>query len=110
MVRQTGGRDTVRPTLVLPGDKMNYKLSVANDTYLVEDIQLPTGFTPAQDPIGQPFSFVSPVPMRTGQCCVLRGDAVGYQLLVDVCFGFTFTPRYLVSGIITTKEATASTS
>ena len=89
---------------------MNYKLSVENETYPVEDIQLPAESTLAREPVGKPVSFVSPVPMRTGQSCVLRGDTVGYQFLVDVCFGFTFTPRYLVSGIITTKEGTASTS
>ena len=89
---------------------MNYKLSFENATYPVEDIHFPTESTLAHAPIGKPFSFVSPVRMTTGQNCVLRGDSGGYQLLVNACLGFTFTPRFLVSGIITTKEATGSTS
>jgi len=89
---------------------MNYKLNFENATYRVEDIHFPAESALAHEPGGQPFSFVSPVRMKTGQNCVLRGDSGGYQLLVNACLGFTFTPRFLVSGIITTKEATASTS
>ncbi len=89
---------------------MNYELSIENETYPVEDIQLPAESTLAHEPVGKPFSFVAPIRIRTGQHCVLRGDSGGYQLLVNACLGFTFTPRYLVSGIIANKEAVASTS
>ena len=90
---------------------MNYKLNFENETYPVEDIHFPAESTLAQEPVGKPFSFVSPVRMRSGQNCVLRGDSGGYQLLVNACLGFTFTPRFLVSGIIATREAAvASTS
>ena len=89
---------------------MNYKLSFENETYPVEDICLPGESTLEQAPDGKPFSFVSPVRMRSGQRCVLCGDSGSYQLLVNACLGFTFTPRYLVSGIIAAKEGAASMS
>ena len=84
---------------------MNYKLTFENETYHVEDIHFPAESTLAHEPVGKPFSFVSPVRMTTGQNCVLRGDLGGYHLLVNACLGFTYTARYLVSGIIATKEA-----
>ena len=84
---------------------MNYKLSIDNETYPVEDIHFLRESTLAQEPVGKPFSFVSPVRLTIGQRCVLRGDSCGYQLLVNACLGFTYTPRYFVSGIIAAKEA-----
>ena len=90
---------------------MNYKLSVENETYPVEDIHILSKSIFEQEPVGKPFSFVSPVRMRTGQSCVLHGDSDSYQILVNACLGFTDIPRYLVAGIIVTKEAfVASTS
>ena len=87
---------------------MNYELSIENETYPVEDIHIVSKSALTQDSIGKPFSFVSPVRMRTGQRCVLRGDSGSYQILVNACLGFTYTPRYLVSGIIETMEATVA--
>ncbi len=81
---------------------MNYELSIENETYPVEDIHIVSKSALAQDSVGKPFSFVSPVRMRTGQRCVLRGDSNSYQIVVNACLGFTYTPRYLVSGIIET--------
>ena len=89
---------------------MNYRLSVEDETYSVEDIQIPSESTLAREPDGKPFSFISPVRLTLGQRCALRGDSGGYQLLVNACFGFTFTPRYFVSGIIATKEPPPATT
>ena len=84
---------------------MNYELSIENETYSVEDIHIVSKSALAQESVGKPFSFVSPVRMRTGQRCVLRGESDSYQILVNACLGFTYTPRYLISGIIENKEA-----
>ncbi len=90
---------------------MNYRLSIEDEVYAVADIQLPAADTLAREPIGQPFSFVSPVQLIAGQRCVLRGESGGYQLQIDRCFGFTFTPQFFVSGTIADKEtAIASAS
>ena len=83
---------------------LNYRLSVANETYPVEDMHFLRESTLVQDPVGNPFSFVSPVRLMTGQHCVLWGDDGGYQLLINACMGFTYTPRYFISGIIVTRE------
>jgi len=83
---------------------MNYRISIENETYPVEDIHFLAESTLAREPIGQPFSFVSPVRLTIGQRCVLQGDSVGYQLLINACMGFTYTPRFFVSGVIATKE------
>jgi len=85
---------------------MNYKLSFQNETYAIEDIQIPSESTLARQPIGEAFSFVSPVRLTVGQRCTLIGGPVGHHLLVNSCSGFTYSVRYLVSGIIATKEAT----
>ena len=90
---------------------MNYKLNIENESYPVEDIHIPLEATLATEPIGQPFLFVSPVRLTIGQRCVLCGDSSLYQLLVNTCFGFTYTPQFLVSGIIAAKgTAVASAS
>ena len=90
---------------------MNYRLSVANEIYSVEDLHFPAESTLAQEPTGQPVSFVSPVRLTTGQCCVLRSDAGDYPLLVNACLGFTYTTRFFVSGVIATPApATAGGS
>lgn len=89
---------------------MNYKLSIENETNSVENIHIVSRSALAQEPVGKHFSFISPVCLWSGQRCVLRGDSGSYRMLVNDCLGFTDIPRYLVSGIITTKEATASTS
>ena len=94
------------PAAVLSEEKMNYKLSFENETYSVEDIHFPTESTLAQDAAGKPFSFVSPIRLPTGQRCLLRSDSGGYHLLVNACLGFTFTPRYFVSGVIATRDLT----
>ena len=84
---------------------MNYILSLENETYPVEDIRLPSGSVLTQELVGTPFSFVSPVRLAAGERYVLLGDSVGYQLLVNGCFGFAYSLKYLVSGIIAAKEA-----
>ena len=84
---------------------MNYRFSFQNKTYHVEDLHIPTESILEHRPIGQPFSFVSPVRLTIGQCCLLLGKSVGHYLLVHSCSGFTCSVRYLVSGITTTKEA-----
>ena len=83
---------------------MNYRLSFQNETYSVEDLRIPSESTLADQPVGKPFSFVCPQRLTVGQCCLLLGDSVGYQLLVNSCSGFTYSLRYLVSGIIANKE------
>ena len=89
---------------------MNYKLSIENETYPVEDINFLRESTLAQEPVGKPFSFVSPVRLPIGQRCMLRGDSCGYQLLINACLGFTFTPRFFVSGIIAAKEGVVASA
>ena len=84
---------------------MNYRLSYQNETYPVEDLHLPRESTLEHEPVGQPFSFVSPVRLTIGQCCLLLGESVGYHLRVHSCSGFMCSVRYLVSGVTTTKEA-----
>lgn len=79
---------------------MNYRLSFQNATYPVADIHIPAESILAQAPGGQPFSFVSPVQLTIGQDCELLGDAGDYQLHVNACFGFTYLPQFLVSGVI----------
>ena len=87
---------------------MNYKLSLENATYPVEEIRIPAESALAQVPVGQHFSFISPVRLTVGQRCALLGESVGYPLLVNACLGFSFSPRFLVSGIIAApEEATA---
>ncbi|MCG3149648.1 MAG: hypothetical protein PCFJNLEI_03113 [Verrucomicrobiae bacterium] len=81
---------------------MNYRLSLQSATYPVEDIRIPAESILADQPVGQPFSFVAPVRVAVGQPCLLRGDSVGYQLMVNSCSGFTYSVRYLVSGTIAT--------
>ena len=90
---------------------MSYRLNIDNETYPVEDIHFLRESTLAQEPVGKPFSFVSPVRLTIGQRCVLRGDSCGYQLLINACLGFTFMPKFFVSGIIAAREgAVASAS
>ena len=84
---------------------MNYRLSVENETYPVEDIHFLAESTLTREAIGKPFSFVSPIPLTIGSCYKLRNDSVGYQLLINACLGFTYLPRFFVSGVIVTKEA-----
>lgn len=88
---------------------MNYKLCFENESYPIEDIHILSKSAFVQESVGKPFSFVSPVRMRTGQSCVLRAGSDSYQILVNTCLGFTDIPRYLVSGMIA-KAATASAS
>jgi len=83
---------------------MNYKLNIGNESYSVADVQIPSGVHFAPDPAGKPLSFVSPVQLRSGQRCVLQNEAGGFQLLVNACLGFTFSPQFFVSGVIATKE------
>ena len=57
---------------------MSYKLSIENKTYPVEDIHFLRESTLAQEPVGKPFSFISPVHLPFGQSCVLHGNSGGY--------------------------------
>lgn len=86
---------------------MNYKLSFQNETYPVEDVRAPLKSTSTlvQQLVGKPFSFISPIRLAIGQSCKLIGNSIGYQLRVNSCSAFSFSNRYLVSGIIATKEA-----
>ena len=79
---------------------MNYRLSLQNETYPVEDIRIQSASVFPQEPAAKHFSFISPVRLTIGQCCALRGDSEDYLLLVNACLGFSFSPRFLVSGII----------
>jgi len=79
---------------------MNYSLSIANETYPIQDIQIPSDSRLTEAPVGKAFQFVSPIRLTSGQRCVLRGDSGGYQLQVHACLRFTFTHRFLVSGMI----------
>ena len=86
---------------------MNYRLSLQNETYPVEDIRIPAESLRAEESTGKYFSFISPVRLTVGQRCALLGESVGYRLLVNACLGFTFSPRFLVSGIIASQDALA---
>lgn len=86
---------------------MSYRLSLQNATYPVEDIRIQRESVLVEKPAGIHFSFISPVRLTIGQRCALLGDSVGYSLLVNACLGFSFSPRFLVSGIIATTEAAA---
>ena len=86
---------------------MNYRLSLQNETYPVEDIRIPAESLRAEESTGKYFCFISPVRLTVGQRCALLGDSVGYRLLVNACLGFTFSPRFLVSGIIASQDALA---
>ena len=85
---------------------MNYRLSVQDKIYPVEDINMPAQYRFAGETRGRPVSFVSPVRLPIGESCLLLADSVGYQLLVNACLGFTYSHRFLVSGIIAPKEQT----
>ena len=87
---------------------MNYRLSLQNETYPVEEIRLPAESSRAQELAGKHFSFISPVPLTIGQRCALLGDSGGYPLLINACLGFTFSPRFLISGIITSSDDPAA--
>lgn len=89
---------------------MNYRLSLQNETYPVEDIRIPSEAALAQESAGKPFSFISPVRLTSGQRCALLGDSIGYPLLVDTCLGFTFSPRFLVAGTIASQEEAAAST
>ena len=84
---------------------MNYRLSFKNATYPVADLHIPLESFLAHEPGGQPFSFVSPVQLTIGQNCELLGDSGDYHLQIIACFGFTYLPQFLVSGIIATTKA-----
>jgi len=83
---------------------MNYRLSLQNETYPVEEIRIPAESDRSQELAGKHFSFISPVPLSIGQHCALLGDEGGYPLLVNACLGFTFSSRFLVSGIIASPD------
>ena len=87
---------------------MNYRLSLQNATYPVEDIRLPVESPRGQELAGKHFSFISPVRLTIGQRCALLGDSSGYPLLINACLGFTFSSRFLVSGIITSQDDPAA--
>jgi len=84
---------------------MNYKLSIENETYPVEDVRAPLKFTLAEQLVGKPFSFISPIRLAIDQRCKLIGDSIGYHLRVNSCSAFSFSDRYLVSGTIAAREA-----
>lgn len=83
---------------------MNYQVTVASQTYPVEDPHLPTERVLEHDPEGQPFSFISPIRLNPGLVCVLAGDAGGYELIVNGCVGFAYSLRFLVTGTIAARH------
>ena len=87
---------------------MNYRLSLQNETYPVEEIRLPAESSRTQELAGKHFSFISPVPLTIGQRCALLGDSGGYPLLINACLGFTFSSRFLISGIIASTDDPAA--
>ena len=89
---------------------INYKLSLENETYPVEEIRILPGSVFAQGPAAKHFSFISPVRLTIGQRCALLGDSVGYPLLVDACMGFSFSSRFLVSGTLANTEEIEATT
>ena len=80
---------------------MNYQLSLEDATYPVEDFRIAAESNFATKSTAQYFSLISPVRLPIGQRCALLGDSGGYPLLVNACLGFSFSPRFLVSGVIT---------
>jgi hypothetical protein len=79
---------------------MKYLLNVESKTYPVEGLQLPTAGETLE---GRGLSFVSPVRLPVGERCLLMGEAEGYQLVINGCFGFAYSLKYLISGTIAGK-------
>ena len=82
---------------------MNYRLSIENETYPVEELDIPLQFTFADNLSGKPVLFLSPVRLPIGGTCELLAASVGYRLLVNTCLEFPASQRFLVTGIIATK-------
>ena len=87
---------------------MNYQLSLEDATYPVEDFRIAAESTFAKESTAKYFSFISPVRLSIGQRCALLGDSVGYPLLVNACLGFSFSQRFLISGIIANQVDSAA--
>lgn len=87
---------------------MNYILNVGNETYPIESLRIPSDAALSHQPEGRSLFFVSPVRLPVGESCSLVGDSVGYQLVVNGCFGFSYSLKFLVSGTIAGKLALAN--
>lgn len=86
---------------------MRYLLNVESETYPIENIRISES-VPSGSPEGKPFSFVSPVRLPIGKQCLLIGDREVYRLVVDGCFGFAYSLKFLVSGVIAGKQNTSN--
>lgn len=79
---------------------MKYKLTAYSETYLAEEVRLPSPSILAHQPAGHPYSFVSPIRLPLGKTCRLTYETGGYDLMVHGCFGFAYTGKFFISGVI----------
>ncbi len=87
---------------------MNYLLTAYADTYLAQDVQLPSESSLSHDPKGKPYSFVSPIRLPIGKTFTLSSDHCSFELIVNGCFGFTYTGNFFISGVIVDRQESAS--
>src|SRR5882672_693097 len=87
---------------------MSFILNVGSETYPIESLRIPSNVALDHQSEGCALFFVSPVRLPIGQSCALVNDEVGYQLVVNGCFGFSYSLKFLVSGTIASKLALAS--
>ena len=87
---------------------MNYILNVGSETYPIESLRIPSNAALDHKPEGCALFFVSPVRLPIGKSCALVNESVGYQLVVNGCFSFSYSLKFLVSGTIAGKLALAN--
>ena len=80
---------------------MDYRLKIESQSYSVEELRLPPTAILALQPEGRKLAFISPVKLPLGKDCALVSEAGGFQLEVQGCFGFVYSLKYLVTGVIT---------
>jgi hypothetical protein len=78
---------------------------VDSESFPVEVLRLPPDAVLSARPEGKPFSFVSPIRLPQGKICALAVNDEGYDVEVHGCFGFSYSLKYHISGIIRARRA-----
>ena len=71
-----------------------------SQTYPVEDLRLAPATVPVQ-PQGRTLFFISPVKLPLGKNFTLVSPTGGMRVEIYGCFGFVYSLKYLVTGVIT---------